>query len=148
MPIDPEIVWLIAGVLLILAEFFAPGVVMVFFGAGAIATSVTTWLGLTPGLGSQAATFAITSLLLLFTLRRFVKKWFVGHSANGGGMADDDFTGREARVIAHLPGRGEDGLIEIKGSNWKARSEAPVATGETVIIERREGLTFHVRPRF
>ena len=31
--------------------------------------------------------------------------------------------------------------------DWKARSEAAIAAGETVIIERREGLTFHVRPR-
>jgi inner membrane protein len=147
MPIDPEILWLVAGVLLVLAEFFAPGVIIVFFGVGAIITSITTWFGLTPGLGSQAAMFAATSVVLLFGLRRFVKKWFVGHSANAGGTTDDDFTGREARVITALPGRGGDGLVEIKGANWKARCDAPVAAGETVIIERREGLTFHVRPR-
>jgi len=147
MPIEPEILWLVAGVLLILAEFFAPGVIIVFFGIGAICTSITTWFGLTPGLGSQAAMFAASSVVLLFGLRRFVKKWFVGHSANAGGMMDDDFTGREARVINALPGRGADGLVEIKGANWKARSDAPVAAGEIVIIERREGLTFHVRPR-
>jgi len=147
MPIDPEILWLVAGILLILAEFFAPGVIIVFFGIGAIITSVTTWFGWTPELGSQAATFAVSSVVLLFGLRRYVKKWFVGHSANSGGAVDDDFTGREARVITALPGRGEDGLVEIKGANWKARCDAPVAAGETVIIERREGLTFHVRPR-
>src|SRR5687767_2140032 len=117
MPIDPEILWLVAGVLLILAEFFAPGVIIVFFGIGAILTSITTWAGWTSGLGSQAAMFAATSVVLLFGLRRFVKKWFVGHSANAGGMTDDDFTGREARVITALPGRGEDGLVEIKGTN-------------------------------
>jgi inner membrane protein len=39
MPIDPEILWLVAGVLLVLAEFFAPGVIIVFFGVGAIITS-------------------------------------------------------------------------------------------------------------
>jgi membrane protein implicated in regulation of membrane protease activity len=37
--------------------------------------------------------------------------------------------------------------VEIKGANWNARSEVPVPLGEIVIIERREGLTFHVRPR-
>lgn len=147
MPIDPEILWLIAGVLLILAEFFAPGVIIVFFGIGAIFTSITTWFGWTPGLGSQAAMFATSSVVLLFGLRRFVKKWFVGHSANTGGAIDDDFTGREARVVSDLPGLGGDGLVEIKGANWKARSDTPVAAGQTVIIERREGLTFHVRPR-
>jgi inner membrane protein len=147
MLIEPEILWLVAGVFLILAEFFAPGVIIVFFGIGAIITSITTWFGLTPGLGSQAAMFAASSVVLLFGLRRYVKKWFVGHSANAGGMMDDDFTGREARVITALPGRGGDGLVEIKGANWKARCDAPVAAGEIVVIERREGLMFHVRPR-
>ena len=147
MPISPQNLWLLVGVLLILAEFFAPGVIIVFFGVGAILTSITTWAGLTPGIGSQAAVFAISSVSLLFGLRRYVKKWFVGDSANLTGESDDDFTGREARVVGALPGRGGDGLVEIKGTNWKARSEAPIPAGETIIIERREGLTFYVRTR-
>jgi membrane protein implicated in regulation of membrane protease activity len=147
MPLDNQTLWLLAGVLLILVEFFAPGVIIVFFGVGAILTAITTWLGWTPGIGSQAAVFATSSVLLLFGLRRYVKNWFVGKIADPNGAPDDDFTGREARVVASLPGNGGDGVVEIKGSNWKARSETAIATGETVIIERREGLTFHVRPR-
>jgi membrane protein implicated in regulation of membrane protease activity len=147
MPIDAQNLWLLVGVLLILAEFLAPGVIIVFFGVGAIVTSITTWAGLTPGIGSQAAVFALSSVTLLFGLRRFVKQWFVGNSANRNGESDDDFTGREARVIGALPGRGGDGVVEIKGTRWKARSEDPIPAGETVIIERREGLTFYVRTR-
>ena len=75
-----------------------------------------------------------------------MKKWFVGHSVHGSD-SDDDFTGREARVTISLPGQGGDGQVEIKGSNWKARSEAAIPAGSTVIIERREGLSFNVRPR-
>ena len=146
MSIEPEILWLIAGVLMILFEFFAPGVVVVFFGIGAILTSITTWMGWTTGLGEQSAVFGVTSFLLLFGLRRFVKKWFVGHSSSPNG-SDDDFTGREARVVTSLPGHGGDGQVEIKVANWKARSELAIPAGSTVIIERREGLTFHVRPR-
>lgn len=146
MQLDDKTLWLLAGVLLILAEFFAPGVIIVFFGIGAIITSVTTWAGLTTETGSQAAVFATTSVLLLFGLRRYVKKWFVGHSTNPNG-SDDDFTGREAKVVTSLPGHGGDGQVEIKGSNWKARSEVAIPAGSTVIIERREGLMFHVRPR-
>lgn len=147
MPLDSQTLWLLVGVLLILAEYFAPGVILVFFGAGAILTSITTWLGWTPGIGSQSAVFAASSVVLLFGLRRYVKEWFVGKIGDPDGASDDDFTGREARVVTALPGHGGDGLVEIKGANWKARSEAPIAAGETVIIERREGLTFHVRPR-
>ncbi|WP_052573787.1 NfeD family protein [Haloferula sp. BvORR071] len=146
MPLDPKTIWLLAGVLLILLEFAAPGVIIVFFGLGAVITSLTTWADLTTGLGSQFTVFSISSVVLLFGLRRFVKQWFVGNSRdiNGG---DDDFIGREARVITSLPGLGGPGKVEIKGANWNARSEVAVPAGATVIIERREGLTFHVRPR-
>ena len=108
---SPQNLWLLAGILLVLGEFVAPGVIIVFFGAGAILTSITTWAGLTPDIGSQAAMFGIGSATLLFGLRRYVKKWFVGDSANLNGESDDDFTGREARVVGALPGRGGDGLL-------------------------------------
>ncbi len=146
MPLDAQTLWLLAGVLLLLVEFFIPGVIIVFFGVGAILTALTTWAGWTPNIGSQAAVFALSSVLLLFSLRRYVKKWFVGQSTHGSDT-DDDFTGREARVTISLPGDGGDGQVEIKGANWKARSKAAIPAGTTVIIERREGLTFHVRPR-
>lgn len=147
MVIDAKIAWLLFGVLLIVLEFFAPGIVLVFFGLGAILVSITTWLGWTPELGAQTTTFGIASLVLLFGLRHFVKKWFVGHSHHSGGNHDDDFTGREARVLRALPGGNLDGKVEIKGAEWKARSETAIPVGSIVVIERREGLTFHVRPR-
>jgi inner membrane protein len=146
MPLDAKTLWLLAGVILIMVEFFAPGVIIVFFGIGAIITALTTWMGLTDGIAEQMAVFGTSSAILLFGLRRYVKKWFVGDSSNFNN-GDDDFTGREARVIVSLPGHGGDGQVEIKGANWKARSEVAIPAGSTVIIERREGLTFHVRPR-
>ncbi len=144
---DPKLLWLIAGITLILLEFAAPGVVVVFFGVGAVITSITTWLGLTPGIGSQTVVFGLTSFALLFTLRRFVRNWFVGKSGGMNGDLDDDFTGREARVVRAIPGPGEDGRVEIKGAEWKARSNEAIPAGTTVIIDHREGLTLHVRTR-
>jgi membrane protein implicated in regulation of membrane protease activity len=147
MPLDAQTLWLLAGVLLILAEFFAPGVIIVFFGIGAVATAFTTWAGWTTGIGSQSAVFAVVSVSLLFGLRRYIRKWFVGDSTDLNGGTDEDFIGREAHVVTALPGRGGDGQVEIKGTRWKARSEGPIPAGTTVIIERREGLTFYVHPR-
>lgn len=145
--LDAKTMWLIAGFVLILLEFVNPGVVLGFFGVGAFITSLTTWIGLTSGIGSQTLVFGITSFALLFTLRRLVKDWFVGKSDAVGGDLDDDFTGREARVLSDIPGPGHDGKVEIKGAEWRARAEQPVTTGDIVIIVRREGLTLHVRPR-
>ncbi|MEP4078177.1 NfeD family protein [Haloferula sp.] len=144
---NPTTLWFIAGAFLILAEFMVPGVVLVFFGVGALTTSLTTWLGFTESLASQTLTFGASSVIFLFTLRKLVKGWFVGKSEDENGDLDDDFTGREAKVTSDIPGPGMDGRIEIKGSEWKARAENTIVAGTTVIIDSREGLTFHVRNR-
>ena len=144
---NPITLWFIAGALLILAEFMVPGVVIVFFGVGALITSLTTWLGLTSTLTSQTLMFGISSTALLFSLRHLVKSWFVGKSEDENGDLDDDFTGREAKVTQDIPGPGLDGRIEIKGSEWKARAESTIVAGTTIIIDGRDGLTFHVRIR-
>ena len=144
---DPITLWFIAGALLILAEFMVPGVVIVFFGVGALITSLTTWLGLTESLTSQTFMFGSSSVVLLFSLRHLVRSWFVGKSDDENGDLDDDFTGREALVTRDIPGPGIDGRIEIKGSEWKARAESTIPAGTTVIIDGRQGLTLHVRNR-
>lgn len=138
-------IWLIAGVGLVLFEFLTPGFIVIFFGVGALITAITTWMGLTVGLTSQILCFGISSVLLLFGLRRYVKAVFLGRSADGSGDQDDDFTGREAQVTQDIPGGHADGRIEIKGSEWNARASDPVPAGSTIIIESRDGFTFHVR---
>lgn len=140
-------IWLIAGVLLILGEFIVPGLIVIFFGVGAIITAITTWMGWTETIVSQGPVFAISSLVCLFGLRRVMKKWFVGDSETGGHDMDDDFTGHEAIVLRDLPGSDGEGRVEIKGATWKARSENPIPAGQAVIIERRDNLTLYVRPR-
>lgn len=144
---DPVTLWFIAGALLILAEFMVPGVVIGFFGAGALLTSLSTWLGMTTSLTSQTLMFGASSIVLLFSLRHLVKGWFVGKSNDENGDMDDDYTGREASVVRDIPGPGLDGRVEIKGAEWKARADATIVAGTTVIIDHREGLTLHVRNR-
>jgi len=38
-------IWFIAGLVLILLEFVVPGVILVFFGAGAWVVALGMWLG-------------------------------------------------------------------------------------------------------
>ena len=142
--LDPAIIWFIAGIILILLEFGAPGVVLCFFGAGAILTSITTWLGLTDSVTTQTLMFTLSSVGLLIGLRRWVKSWFVGDSEDVSANVEDEFTGREALAMSDFE-KGS-GLVEIKGARWKAKSDADIKSGDTVIISKREGLTLHVEP--
>ncbi|MBK1828275.1 NfeD family protein [Haloferula rosea] len=143
--LDPAILWFVAGIILILLEFGAPGVVLCFFGAGAIVTSITTGLGLTDTIASQSLVFTLSSVGLLIGLRRWVKSWFVGDSNSASDDVEDEFTGREARAMSDFA-KGA-GLVELKGARWNARSEADIKSGDTVIVNRREDLTLYVEPR-
>src|SRR5437868_13498563 len=60
--IDPAWLWLIGGVVLLIAELIAPGFSLIFIGAAGIATGVLSMaLGLPVAL--QLATFAILAFL-------------------------------------------------------------------------------------
>ena len=71
--------WTLGGILLIFIELFYPHFVLAFFGGGALVTALTTALGLTTGLAAQLVVFIVSSLLLLFLLRRYLKKTLTGN---------------------------------------------------------------------
>ncbi|HCL97209.1 MAG TPA: NfeD family protein, partial [Verrucomicrobiales bacterium] len=80
MELDIKMLWFIAGLAMILLEFVAPGVIIIFFGIGAWVVAMGMWIGMIDSVPAQCLTFAISSLLLLFTLRRYMTTWFVGGS--------------------------------------------------------------------
>lgn len=148
MSLDPVLLWFLAGLALVLAEFMMPGVILVFFGIGAWLAALTTWLGLTPGWTSQLLTFAVASLALLIPLRRWARLRFFGYVGAGQdpGLNLDDLAGGEVVVTEEIPAGGA-GRVEYKGAAWKARSDTHLPTGAPAAIVRAEGITLVVRPR-
>lgn len=144
------IIWFVCGVVLILSEFFLPGIILVFFGMAAVVVSLLTWGGMLQSFAGQLTIFAVASLVLLFALRRFFKEWFVGRNADvahGEGELDrDEFRGREVRVVEAIAAGGY-GKVELKGANWKATCEQALEAGALAEVVKRDGLTFHVRAK-
>ena len=147
---DPALIWFVIGLGLVLLEFAAPGVVVIFIGLGAWVTAAMVKLGLAEGIGAQMGWFGGSSLLLLLGLRRWFKAWFVGFSTSRDTRTDlDDFTGQEVVVIAAIP-HGGRGLVEFRGANWSARSHGSgetLAVGDRAVIDSVDGLCLVVRPR-
>jgi membrane protein implicated in regulation of membrane protease activity len=141
--LSAELFWFLLGFFLLLAEFALPGVIIVFFGIGAWMAALTTWLGLTTTMTSQNLVFALSSVVLLFGLRKRFHQSLVGDAIDDA--IEDEYTGKE--VIALTSIDDCSGKIEVKGAEWSARAVAPIAAGTWVVITRREGLTFHVKPR-
>ncbi len=81
--LKPELIWFLIGLLLLLAEFMIPGLIVFFFGVGAwivavccLATDIT--------LNVQLLIFIISSMLLLVLLRSWVKGIFTGYASLEG----------------------------------------------------------------
>jgi len=133
--LDPGWLWLIGGVLLLIAEVIAPGFFLIFVGAAAIATGLFTILfGL--GAAPQLALFALYALLAVMIGRRFY--------ANRGGDSPDpllnDRAGRlVGKVVTVVAAVDEhNGRVRVGDSEWSARG-GPAAVGDRVRITGIDG---------
>ncbi len=146
--IRPELIWFIAGLVLILLEFALPGVIIVFFGLGAWITFITTYLKITGSAASQLMVFAASSVILLILLRRYITSRFSGFVSERQ-IPDknlDEFTGKPAVVLSEITS-AMPGKVEFKGAPWEATSVDSFEKGEIGIIEKVDGLTLIIRKK-
>jgi membrane protein implicated in regulation of membrane protease activity len=138
---SPVAVWAIIGIVLIIIELMSFTFVFVFFGVGAIIASLTTWIGITPGLSSQLAVFSVSSLFMLLVLRKTAKKLFFGSHD-----VPPDYKGQMVKVVKAIPVGGE-GAISYRGSEWIAFSESTgqIPEGSTVEIVSLDGIRAKVK---
>ncbi|MCD4706446.1 MAG: NfeD family protein [Candidatus Sabulitectum sp.] len=141
--LSPELVWFGCGVVLIFLEFAVPGVILVFFGAGAILTSILTWAGVLPGVTGQLVVFSISSLALLFGLRKYAARFFRGESTE---EQDDEYTGKIARVTRGITPGSVVGKVFFEGTDWKAESSVEIPEGSSVRITGKNNITLFVEP--
>ena len=144
MNLTPELIWFLAGLALILAEFAVPGVILVFFGMGAWVVALALWLGLIEAPVAQAVLFTIASVAFLFGLRRFVRGWFQGDTKDRDATLLEEFIGKEVVVSSDIPGGPAVGKVELKGTEWNARCATPLAKGARAVVVARDGLVLVV----
>ena len=149
MTFDASLIWFLVGLVLIFLEFLVPGVILVFFGIGAWLAAVTTYLGVTSFLESQLILFAITSIVLLVLLRKWIKGKFYGHVSDVQDLTKnvDEFTGKSVVVMKDLiPGKME-GMVEFKGTTWTAVSDEHIKKDEVAIITDIDGIILNIRKK-
>ena len=146
MSIDPKLIWFLIGLALVLSEFLAPGVILVFFGMGAWTVAVTTWLGLTTGWTGQLLVFGIASVVYLVLLRRWFKDRLTGFEGPHQDPHDniDEFDGQVVTVTEAIAADTLIGKVEFKGAAWTARAEAAVPAGRRVRIRAVESTVLFV----
>ena len=139
------LIWLFCGVVLFVLEFVVPGVILVFFGVGAVITAVLVWLGVITSLSAQLLTFCVISLLTLVTLRQYFSRALRGKVRQAGEFDDNqEFIGARVRVCRAIEPGSVDGRVFFEGAEWKAVSDAPIAEGKMAQVVRKENITLHV----
>ncbi len=126
------IIWFIAALILIILEPILPGLVIIWFGFGALFAGLFALLG--ANFYVQLLVFAIVSLLSLAFIRKTVEK----EDKNPKGVGALRLVGKEARVIKHIPA-GDYGIVKIDGEEWRAFCETECKEGELVKVFKVEG---------
>lgn len=136
--------WIVAGIVLILSELLLTSVVAVFLGVGAIVTGLLVHWQIIDQSATQFAVFGVVSLVLLFTARGQIKRWFSGYS-------DADHEGKPnfqrdigARVtVSHDFNHGA-GRVTLNGVQWDAFSADELKAGDTAWVIANEGIQLTV----
>ena len=139
--IEPGWLWLIGGVVLLIAEVIAPGFSLIFIGAAAIATGLLAML-LGVGVVLQLGLFA----LLAFLAARVGGRRF--YASRYDYSADPLLNDRGARLLGRVvvvvqPVDANGGRVRVGDGEWTARG-GPAAIGERVRIVDVDGTCLKV----
>lgn len=136
LPFDLAWLWMIGGVILLIAEVIAPGFSLIFVGAAAIATGVLSLLlGLPAAL--QLAVFAILAFLSVKVGgRRFYASRY---DYSSDPLLNDRVARLLGRVVVVVEAVDQNGgRVRVGDSEWSARG-GPAAVGERVRIVDVDG---------
>ena len=139
---SPTFWWIIIGLTLILCEFAVPGLILFFFGIGAIITGLFALF--IPSLNLQLALFALFSLLSLFGLRRILKPMFTGNTTDRNtDYMPEGMIGQRCTVETLIQ-PDSAGKVILNSTSWRAESNETLQPGTRVIIQEQRSLTLIV----
>ena len=141
------VLWIVLGVVLIIAEIFTFGFVLFWFGIGALAAAMTAWLGF--GFGLQFLVFAVASVGLTAMSRTIFANYYSHGDSDLIKTGVDTLPGQVGTVTTMSRGALNEGAVKVYGSTWTAfpvDSSTPLIEGEKVMVDRVEGSSIYVRP--
>jgi len=113
--------WLVAAVVLSVAEIFTAGFFLLPFGIGAAVAALLSYFGVS--VGWQWVAFLGVSALSLFSLRRFSDR--MTHEPPQK-VAGNRLIGKEGAVIERIDNHINTGRVRVEREEWVADSEDDV----------------------
>jgi len=140
--VDSDLVWLVAGIGLLLVEVFTLSIVLGLLGVAALVTAAIAFLGV--GAIGQALAFAGASTALLVFAREPVQR-MLNKGDDGRSTDARMLTGSTALVVERVS--DDTGQVRLNGELWRARpyaGGAALEAGRTVSVAGVEGATLLV----
>jgi membrane protein implicated in regulation of membrane protease activity len=136
-------IWLLVGLLLLLAELVTPGgFYIIFFGVGALVVGILAGFQAAGPPWFQYILFSVVSVVALWLFREKLLQLTRSRSSDGV----DNLVGETAVLLEDISANGI-GKAEMRGTSWSTRNvgDKPLARGQRCRVERVEGLTIFVR---
>ena len=140
------ILWIVLGVVLIIAEIFTFGFVLFWFGVGALAAALAGLFGI--GFIGQFLIFAVVSVALTMLSRTLLANYYSHSDADQVKTGIDSLPGQIGTVTGASKGALQSGEVKVYGSTWTAfpeEGEKPLREGERVEVVRVKGASIYVR---
>lgn len=143
MELDPANLhwyWFTAGVLLIAAEAFVPGAVLLWFGVSAILTGMISW-GADWSLNAQLMFFSVMAISCTVAFKLWQKanpppppeEDAASHLNNPG----ENLIGRKLRLVT--PIENGIGRVKVADSSWRCRGPELPQGSEVVVVSVEAG---------
>ncbi|MEJ7618412.1 MAG: NfeD family protein [Pyrinomonadaceae bacterium] len=141
------VMWAVLGVVLIIAEVFTTGFVLLWFGVGALAATLAALAGF--GYAMQFLLFFAVSIGLTAASRTLFVK-FISREKTGGSLKSgvEALPGKVGTVVSSSHGALHEGAVKVFGSTWTAypaEGEEPLEAGDRVTVDSVRGASIYVR---
>ena len=125
--------WAVVAVICLILELTAGDFFIFCFALGAVGAAIDAGL-LGNGLYAQLFSFVVVTLISLFYVRPFAKRYL--HKGEDKRVSNADaLLGRQGRVVEPILAGGY-GRVQIDGDIWKAvaKGDADIAEGSNVVV--------------
>ncbi len=142
------IFWTVLGAILVIAEVFTTGFVLLWFGIGALVAGFAGLVGI-HSITLQFLIFAVVSIALTAASRTIFVNYF-SREKSGGDLKSgfEGLPGKMGTVVSSSRGALHEGAVKVFGSTWTAYpadGEEPLEAGDRVVVERIQGASIYVR---
>ncbi|GGI80914.1 NfeD family protein [Shewanella gelidii] len=144
---NPIVIWLVVGVVMMLAELVIPGGIIILLGGAAVIVSGALALDIVEGVVQALTLWFIASIALVMSFRQVTQKLVGGDSHVGNTDEELDLFNQTALVKQTIGPGQQAGRIEFQGTDWTAIGDgSEIVAGSQVRVICRENIALVVEP--